>query len=164
MPVKNNITHELSEAEAALGDFWVRFADLLGFPRSVGRIYGLVFARGNAVSADDCVKLLGISRSSAGQGIKFLLDLGALKPDLRNSTRSECYLLVDDLGILIANLLQRRLFPALDELDTRLATIRDHATTAPELKARIDKLESWRTKALPVISRIREVAIESPHA
>ena len=45
-------------------DYFVRFMNLLGLPRSVGEIYGLLYFSKDPMSMDEIVKRLGMSLGS----------------------------------------------------------------------------------------------------
>ena len=55
--------------EAATVDFFVDAADLLGVPKSVAAIYGVVFASPVPLSFADIESHLGISKGSVSQGL-----------------------------------------------------------------------------------------------
>jgi DNA-binding transcriptional ArsR family regulator len=50
----------------------------LGLPRSVGQIYGLLYASSEPLSFSDIVERLDISKGSASQGLQLLRTLGAI--------------------------------------------------------------------------------------
>ena len=50
----------------------------LGLPRSIGQIYGLLFASPEPLSFSDIVERLAISKGSASQGLQLLRSLGAI--------------------------------------------------------------------------------------
>ena len=58
--------------------FFEEVVQIFGVPKSVGQIYGLMFASSIPLSFSDIVKRLGISKGSASQGIQLLLSLGAI--------------------------------------------------------------------------------------
>jgi len=51
----------------------------VGIPRSLGQIYGVLFASPRSLSFTDIVDRLEISKGSASQGIQLLLSLGAIR-------------------------------------------------------------------------------------
>lgn len=58
------------------------FADLvvlLGLPKSMGEIYGFVFAAAEPPSFADIEQKLGLSKGSVSQGLRALRELGAIK-------------------------------------------------------------------------------------
>jgi hypothetical protein len=52
---------------------------VFGVPKSVGQIYGLLYASPEPLSFSDIVERLEISKGSASQGLQFLRSLGAIK-------------------------------------------------------------------------------------
>ena len=65
--------------------FFADVVGVLGVPRSLGQIYGLLFASPRPLSFTDIVGKLDISRGSASQGLKALRELGAIRSaDSRN--------------------------------------------------------------------------------
>ena len=58
-------TINTTELELEAIDYFVRFMSLLGMPRSVGEIYGLLYVSPDPLSMDVIVTKLGISIGSA---------------------------------------------------------------------------------------------------
>ena len=57
------------------------FADIvsaLGIPKSIGQIYGLLYASATPLSFSDIVERLEISKGSVSQGLQLLRSLGAI--------------------------------------------------------------------------------------
>lgn len=149
-----------AELDQEIIAFWVRLGGLLGYPRSIGEIFGLIFLSENPLSADDLVERLGISRSGAGQGLKALLDIGAIKAVHPLASRKEHYQLQTDLGVLVKQLLNSRIFPRLEEISLAHASL-DAAVRAggsPHLVQRFDKLERWRGKSAPLLKLLKALA------
>ena len=78
MQVKDNPSAEESfqsglEVEAI--DFFVRMMSVMGLPRSVGEIYGLLYFSEIPLSMDDISRRLSISMGSTSQGLKTLRSL-----------------------------------------------------------------------------------------
>ena len=74
-----NETTNTSELELEAIDYFVRFMSLLGMPRSVGEIYGLLYFSPDPLSMDVIAAKLGISIGSASQGLRTLRSLKAVK-------------------------------------------------------------------------------------
>ena len=148
------------EMERELIAFWVQVAGVLGFTRSAGEIFGLIFLSESALSADDVVERLGISRSGAGQGLKALQDIGAIKPCHPLASRKEHYQMQTDLGVLVKLLLNARILPKLEELASQRAAL-DTAVRAQgpaHLVQRFDKLDRWRGKTAPILALLKSLA------
>ncbi|SDS46101.1 hypothetical protein [Opitutus sp. GAS368] len=65
--------------ERAMVDFFVDAAELLGVPKSVAAIYGIVFASPAPLSFADIGSRLDISKGSVSQGLRVLREVGALR-------------------------------------------------------------------------------------
>ncbi|OAM89525.1 transcriptional regulator [Termitidicoccus mucosus] len=152
----SNLT-QLSELEREIIAYWVRVATQLGYPRSVGEIFGVVFLSGEPVNADDLVARLGISRSGAGQGLKALLDIGAIKSVHSIANRREHFQMQSDLGVLVKQFLNVRVFPQLEELGRQRSalTAAVAGTGNPHLIQRFDKLQRWQKKAAPLMAVLK---------
>ena len=60
--------------------FFVHAFAALSLPRSIGEIYGLLFSTEEALSLDDIIERLRISKGSASEGLRWLRSLGAVNP------------------------------------------------------------------------------------
>lgn len=138
----------LTAVELEVIENWVQLADALGLPKSLAQIYGFIFISKKPISAQDCVDTLKVSRSSAGQGLKALRDLGAIRPSFEPGARREAFIIEPDLGLVIQGILKGRLMPAFDTFFTRLQPIGGAADTTinPFLIGRIQTLLGWHTK------------------
>lgn len=156
-PAATTASAELDRETTA---FWVEVADTLGFPRSVGEIYALIFLTAAPLNADDIVEKTGISRSGVGQTLKTLADIGAIRPSTGMQSRKDHYELQTDLGVLVRLFLNSRVLPRLDELNRRRTALNERAKkSGPEhLAARLDKLERWRGKTKPLVAILKSLA------
>jgi len=59
--------------------FFVDAAELLGVPKSVAAIYGIVFASPEPLSFSEIEERLAISKGSVSQGLRVLREVGAIK-------------------------------------------------------------------------------------
>jgi DNA-binding transcriptional regulator GbsR (MarR family) len=91
--------------------FWVEVADLIGVSRSIAEVYAIIFLGGQPLNADDIVAKLGISRSGAGQALKQLAEIGAIRPATGMQRRKDHYELQTDLGVLVRLFLNSRMLP-----------------------------------------------------
>lgn len=151
---------DLPPLDAEIIAYWVDIATCLGFPRSIGEIYGLMFLTEAAISADDVVERLGISRSGAGQGLRQLVEIGAIRPAHVLGSRKEHFQLQTDLGVLVKQLLNTRIFPRLEKLASQRRALAEsaHKGGAAHLVQRFDKLERWHGKAAPALKLLKALA------
>ncbi len=149
-----------SELEHETAAYWVEVATTLGFPRSIGEIYGLIFLSAEPLNADDIVQKLGISRSGVGQGLKTLSEIGAIRPALQALSRKDYYELQTDLGVLVRLFLNSRVLPLLSELARRQSELaqRTQDNGPTHLVARFDKLARWGDKTAPLVGILKSLA------
>jgi DNA-binding transcriptional ArsR family regulator len=65
--------------ESECATFFSEVVQVFGVPKSVGQIYGLLYASPEPLSFSDIVERLEISKGSASQGLQLLRSLGAIK-------------------------------------------------------------------------------------
>jgi DNA-binding transcriptional regulator GbsR (MarR family) len=82
MQIENKV-QKINEEEVKLEvesiDFFVRMMSILGLPRSVGEIYGVLYFAENPLSMDEISSRLKISMGSTSQGLKTLRSLKAIR-------------------------------------------------------------------------------------
>lgn len=153
----------LDEVERQVIAFCCDGVRLIGMPKSVGEIYGLLFISKNPLSLDDLVGRLGISKGSVSQGLKTLRTLGAIRQveglDLRR-TYFEA-----DVGLkqLVGGFIREQVRPHLQNGDAKLEEAMKSVQSEqdPELRAhyeeRVAKLEYWSKKARMVLPLVQKV-------
>jgi DNA-binding transcriptional regulator GbsR (MarR family) len=144
---------EISPWETAMIEVFVRAAALIGLPRSIGEIYGLLYCSARALNFDDIEKSLNISRGSVSQGLKTLRQFGAIKLHYLPGERKDHYLPELSMERLVRGFLKDQFVPHLESGTERLrliendigrvedAELRSHAT------ARLNTLRTWQTRA-----------------
>jgi HTH-type transcriptional regulator, glycine betaine synthesis regulator len=173
--------------EVEVVDFFVSAADLLGVPKSVAAIYGIVFASPEPLSFAEIEARLDISKGSISQGLRVLREVGALKvvtsgsnnqepvtknqdlapnnqePITSNPRPTAAYTPDLELRKLIARFIENRLEKQLAGGRSRLASLEKHIpgrAGSAELRTRLKSLSDWHTKArgvLPVVRGILKV-------
>lgn len=83
-------------------DLGARGCHRLGLPRSVGQIYGLLFLSARAMSLDDIVQALNISKASASLGTRQLLAWGAIRQSWVLGERKDYFEVVEDVEAVVA--------------------------------------------------------------
>ncbi len=144
--------------------FFGGMAQVFGLPRSVGQIYGLLFASPGPLSFSDIVARLEISKGSASQGLQFLRNLGAVHEAAAgaDSERREYY--QPELGLrkLMAGLLREKVEPLAKDGPAWLAQLRAGAAGAAGAEAeffqeRVEQIEAWNRqlrRLLPVLKTL----------
>jgi DNA-binding transcriptional regulator GbsR (MarR family) len=139
----------------------------LGFSRSVGQIFGVIYGSPSPLTFADVVDLLEISNGSASQGLRFLRDLGAIRSVEIDGDRREHFIAETELRRLLGGLLRARLRAPLEAGASRLKALRraveEEASEgdAAFLRQRVESLAAWHRKALLFLPFI-ESAVGTP--
>ena len=123
----------------------VRLCLLLGLPKSIGLIYGAVFASAKPVEAGQICKKLKISRGSVSQGLRFLKELGAIRSEGLNGGRAEHFVVEEHLRKAIENFVSLKIMPALRELDHEIQRIEKDSSGdfPPAFYTKLETLRRW---------------------
>ena len=149
--------------EVAMIEMFVRAANLIGLPRSVGEIYGVLYCAERPLTFDDQVERLGISKGSVSQGLKLLRQFGAVKVQYIAGSRKDHYAPELSIKRLMRGFIQDQFNPHLQSGASRIEGIRDlvDAEQNPALREhareRLGTLISWQArmvKLLPVITAV----------
>lgn len=132
----------------------------MGVPRSVGQIYGLLFASPVPLTFTDIVATLAISKGSGSQGLQALRTLGAVRTV--RVTREQREYFGPELGLrhLIGAVLSRKIGPLVTGNKARMEQMHLSAQAIAEQDGdnffiqRVEQLETWRRqlkRLLPVV-------------
>lgn len=137
--------------ETELVDFFVAAADLLGVPKSVAAIYGIVFASPVPLSFADIEARLNISKGSVSQGLRVLREVGALKDVSKPGDRAGLFEPDLELRKLVSHYLENRLERQLGAGNDRLTELQRHVPgrngDAETRRKRLKQLQNWHDKA-----------------
>ena len=153
----------LNSFEASVVEFFCDGVRLLGLPRSIGEIYGLLFVSEEPLSLDDLVAKLNISKGSASQGLKMLRELGAVK-EAKGEILRRSYFKPDlELKRLVGGFIKEQVRPhlesgegKLDQLAEMLDESRSDETRA-FYQSRLDRLGRWSKKARMVLPLLQKI-------
>lgn len=152
--VKSTDTAEaaLSDLEIESIEYFVSFVQMLGLPKSVGEIYGVLFVSADPMALDDVVERLRISKGSASQGLNVLRNLGAIVPVYVAGDRRDHFEADFDLLRIANRFFTEKLAPRLEHgkmrLDRMESLAADCAGNAREHPApvRINALRKWQRR------------------
>jgi DNA-binding transcriptional regulator GbsR (MarR family) len=127
-------------------DFFVRMMGMLGMPRSVGEIYGLLYFSRSPLPMDQIVSRLGISLGSASQGLKTLRSLKAVRSSYVPGDRRDHYLAETEFRRLFSNFIKEEILPHMESAQDRITRMEDSLSDFNEgddefYKIRIEKLK-----------------------
>lgn len=159
----NGDQYELDPLERQVVGVFVDGVRVLGLPRSIGEIYGLLFISQSALSLDDLVKRLGISKGSASQGLRTLKSLGAVREVENGAERRTYFEPAIELKRLAGGFIREQIRPHLESGKSKINRLSETAQTIDDpirrkfLSERMERLETWMRssgKVLPVLQKI----------
>lgn len=131
---------------------------VLGLPRSVGEIYGLLYGSRTPLSLDDFVSKLKVSKGTASQGLKMLRTLGAVEESGGVEGRKTFFEANVELKSLVGGFIRHEVRPHLDSAKGKIADLSARVDEDDEfMMGRVERLEAWRKKArfvLPLIQKL----------
>ena len=142
----------LTPLEAEAVELFVGLSQVVGLPKSVGQIYGLLYISHVLLSLDAVAARLDISKGSASQGLKFLRSTGAVRISAENGSRCDRYEAEVGLRALVTGFLKEQIEPHLDSGEDRLARLKRLAASASaeqrtHVVQRVKQLENWHHRA-----------------
>lgn len=156
-------TGSLDPLERLVVDVFVDGVKVLGLPRSIGEIYGLLFISPVPLALDDLVERLDISKGSASQGLRALKGLGAVREVELNGGRRTYFEPAVELKRLVGGFISEQVRPHIDSGKQKLGKLAEVAAQEedPErrefLEERIERLDNWLRRGgvmLPLIQRL----------
>lgn len=160
---ENDQPPALEAIERQVVDFFVDGVRVLGLPRSIGEIYGLLFVSQQPLSLDDLVARLGISKGSASQGLRSLKGLGAIREVQVGSERRTYFVAAVELKRLVGGFIREQIRPHLESGRSKIGKMEEAAKVEPSperrefLADRLRRLDHWLKsggRVLPVIQKL----------
>ncbi len=127
---------------------FINFFKLIGLPKSVGELYGVLFVSTKALSMEELMNRLQISLGAASQGLKLLRSVGAVKVVYAPGERRDHYMADLELSRFATAFLKEELQPRMDRALERIRRMEAMAEGMDdaEKKAtyeRIARLQHW---------------------
>ena len=149
----------LNPVEIEVIHLFVQFSRALNQPPSIAEIYGLLFVSPRPLPQDDFGDRLNMSKGTASQGLRYLLDLGAVRTVYVAGDRRVHYEAVAELRNLAGRFVRQQILNNFEDSSTRLDRIAVEAQklSGDERKiavARGKMLKSWEAnikRILPII-------------
>ena len=154
---------DLNDLERSVIAFCCDGVRVLGLPKSVGEIYGLLYISPDPQSLHDLVTRLGISKGSASQGLRFLRTLGAVVEVSGPDERRTYFKADTNLKQLVGGFIREEIRPHLQSGDTKLEALADAAALEGDeelrefYERRVSRLKHWTKQArliLPLVQRV----------
>jgi len=142
---------DLNELEVEAIEMFINFLRLIGLPKSVGEIYGLLFVAPRPMAMDEIMERLDISLGAASQGLKLLRSFGAVRVVYERGERRDHYVADLELSRFATVFIKDELQPRMDMAAERIKRMEQALADLPakERKAtrqRIERLKHWLDK------------------
>jgi DNA-binding transcriptional regulator GbsR (MarR family) len=129
-------------------EMFISFFKLIGLPKSVGEIYGLLFVATRPLSMEDLMDRLEISLGAASQGLKLLRSVGAVKVVYAPGERRDHYVADLELSKFATSFIKEEMKPRLERALQRVERMEGFAEEmSPKDRKvafeRIDRLKHW---------------------
>jgi len=152
----------VSDLAKESAEYFSSFAQILGYPKSVGQIYGLLFMSIEPIPMEAVIKRLGISKGSASQGLNVLKGVGAVRSLRIEGERCEHYEADFDVSHMVQHFVEEKLSPRIengeDRIDRMIALVdqfQADSTTRTVAVGRLKALRKWQNRTKKIIPMIR---------
>lgn len=133
----------IDEARRTFIERWTAMAASWGVTRSMAEVHALLFAEGRAMSADEIMARLGISRGNASMTVRTLVEWGIVRRLASEGSRRELYEAEQDVVSLFATVIRVRKQREIDPLLELVRSCRDASgpCSGPEAESLSRKLD-----------------------
>ncbi|MBF00115.1 transcriptional regulator [Flavobacterium coralii] len=153
---------EFSEAKNKFIQTWGALGSQWGINKTMAQIHALLMVSPDALSMEDIMEELQISRGNASMNLRALMDWGIIYKDLKPGERKEYFIAekdLDELAVKIAKERSRReIKPALKVLkDVSSGVKDDRSVEAKHFTTQTSKLYDFVLKADNMIEKVTEL-------
>ena len=146
----------LSELEVEAIEMFINFLKLIGLPKSVGEIYGLLFVAPRPLAMDEIMARLGLSLGAASQGLKLLRSFGAVRVVYERGDRRDHYVADLELSRFATVFIKEELQPRVETARQRIERMEDSLAELPPeerrtTEERIERLKHWLDKGQKIL-------------
>ena len=141
---------QLQEAKDKFIQSWGALGSSWGINRTMAQIHALLLISPEALSADDIMEELKISRGNANMNIRALIDWGLVYKELKAGERKEFFVAEKDMWEVVKNIITQRkkkeLEPMLRVLD-ELSSVEGNDEKTQEFARIIKDIKLFSNKA-----------------
>lgn len=146
----------LSELEVEAIEMFINFLKIIGLPKSVGEIYGLLFVASHPLAMDEIMARLGLSLGAASQGLKLLRSFGAVRVVYERGDRRDHYVADLELSRFATVFIKEELQPRVETARQRIQRMEDSLSELPPeerrtTEERIERLKHWLDKGQKIL-------------
>lgn len=153
----------LTDFEQQVIGFFCDGVKILGLPKSIGEIYGLLFVTQEPLALADLVERLEISKGSASQGLRMLRELGAVRESDPSEGRRVFYEPDVELKQLVGGFIKEQVRPHISSGEKKLAHLKEMVGEMPGnaqadfYTGRLERLGGWTKKARVVLPLLQKL-------
>ena len=151
---------QLSEAKEKYIQTWGTFATNWGINRTMAQVHALLLAEGKALSTDEVMQMLEISRGNANMNLRNLMEWGLIRKELMKGDRKEYFFAERDMWYLFKQLVKERkkreIEPVLNSI-SELKNVEENTEEAKRFTALMEEMENVTGK----VFNIMDLAIKS---
>jgi DNA-binding transcriptional regulator GbsR (MarR family) len=152
----------LDPIERQVVDIFVDGVRVLGLPRSIGEIYGLLFITPSPLSLDDLVVKLGISKGSASQGLRMLKSLGAIREAEGIIDRRTHFEPAVELKRLVGGFIREQVRPHIESGRSKVKRLEEAIPSVGQdkqefVKERVERLDQWMRRSRQVLPLLQKI-------
>jgi DNA-binding transcriptional regulator GbsR (MarR family) len=152
---------EFAEAKNKFIQTWGALGSQWGINKTMAQIHALLMVAPDALSMEEIMEELHISRGNASMNLRALMDWGIVYKELKPGERREFFVAEKDLDELAVKIAQERsrreIKPALKVLKEVSVSVKDDTSAeAKQFKAQTAKLYDFVLKADNMIEKVTE--------
>ncbi|MCB9276612.1 MAG: transcriptional regulator [Lewinellaceae bacterium] len=141
---------KLEESKDKFIQSWGALGSSWGINRTMAQIHALLLISPEALSAEDIMEALQISRGNANMNIRALIDWGLVYKELKAGERREFFVAEKDMWTVVRNIITQRkkkeLEPMLKVLE-EISNVDDNSPEAEEFVQVIREIKLFSNKA-----------------
>lgn len=154
--------HTIRQIELDIIQMVVDFGRIIGLPRSVCEIYGLLISALQPVAMEEICSRLSLSLGSVSQGLKLLKELGAVRTVYLRGKRRDFYQAEFNFRQIVTRYLIERIQPTLESAEARFVAIDEYIVELPDASRKefsermelIRKLNRRAKQVIPTVSKL----------
>ncbi|MEG1591061.1 MULTISPECIES: GbsR/MarR family transcriptional regulator [Chryseobacterium] len=151
---------QLSEAKEKYIQTWGTLATNWGINRTMAQVHALLLAEGKALSTDEVMQMLEVSRGNANMNLRNLMEWGLVRKELMKGDRKEYFFAERDMWYLFKQLVKERkkreIEPVLNSI-SELKNVEENTEEAKRFTALMEEMENVTGK----VFNIMDLAIKS---
>lgn len=152
---------KLAEAKEQYIQTWGTFATNWGINRTMAQVHALLLASGKALSTDEVMEELQISRGNANTNLRELINWGIVKKELVRGERKEYFSADKDIWFLFKQITKERRKREIEPIITFLAELKEIEDNDSEEAKEFIKLMNDFGSVTSKINNIMDLAIKS---